>query len=122
MFDRLLEGQDLTQVFIVTVMIAVFSSLYLAQVAWRSDSEAGVPHLLALARRASATFMSLMLLWAVYFGYSKGWQPWPPLIGILIALDFHNIVRIAYHAFQERCREERSSGADSPYHWPAPLP
>lgn len=49
---------------------------------------------LGIARRMSLSLMMLAMLWCAMYGYEKGWQPWPPVVAIMLALDFNILVAI----------------------------
>jgi xanthosine utilization system XapX-like protein len=51
------------------------------------------PPLLRWMRRAAMTLLALSLCWGVLYSLQKNWHPWPPLVGIIAALDFLFAVR-----------------------------
>lgn len=55
------------------------------------DSHHGVWGIL---RRLSHSLMMLAMLWFASYGYEKGWQPWPPTVALLFAIDFSMFVSI----------------------------
>lgn len=45
-------------------------------------------------RRVSNSLLMLAMLWCASYGYERGWQPWPPFVIVMMALDFNIVVRI----------------------------
>jgi hypothetical protein len=110
---RLLESADLTGVFALASIAGSMLSIVAMQMSWNEAMERGVdtPAMLNL-RRASFILVSLTLLWSLSYAETKGWQPWPPAVAIVLALDFYLSVLIIMVGMK--------SGASSRSRWESP--
>jgi hypothetical protein len=47
-----------------------------------------------LMRRSSSALTALAMLWCAIYGLERDWQPWPPIVLLIVAVDFHALVSI----------------------------
>jgi hypothetical protein len=99
--DRLLEGVDLSALFAAVVLLGAGLSIYLMQISWQSDVERGDGTWLRYLRRAALTTIGLSFVWTLSYGLTKNWQPWPPVVAIIMSFDFY----LAVHVVTIRLRE-----------------
>ena len=45
-------------------------------------------------RRLTTLLKGLALVWLANYGHDHGWNPWPPVVALVISLNFYIFVRI----------------------------
>lgn len=94
-FDRLLEAQNLTTAYVLITLIGVCLAVVAMQVSWNEAVSRGIDPPSAMnLRRLSFVLIALAMLWSLNYAEQKGWQPWPPLLAIVAALDLYFAVLI----------------------------
>jgi hypothetical protein len=106
-FETLLEHNDLGPAFTLSSLAGMALAVYLMQLTWH-DAESRrdcvtVRHL----RRIAHAAVALGFLWCLSFGLRKGWQPWPPILMLALAVDLQMFVRIMAIHFAQRAGERR---------------
>ena len=81
-----LEATDLGPVFIFACISGVFLTVYLMQATWL-ESDGVDAHLVRQIRRFSQFLISASLLWCVNYAYYKSWQPWPPMVALILSFN-----------------------------------
>lgn len=88
-FISILDGVNLTMVHFVACLLGALMALYVAKLWSRSMIPAMTPDCW-LARHVGnfALFvLSLAMLWSLAYSTTKGWQPWPPDLFVLLSID-----------------------------------
>lgn len=91
---RWFEVMDLNPLFYALGWAGAFLSVILMQVVWHSRETTNDPLLMRWLNRLALTIFALSLAWAMNYATSKGWQPWPPLVAVIAALDFYFLIGI----------------------------
>jgi len=90
--DLLLENFDLARVFGIACIAGFVLVLYVMQIAGPRDEAMGDPPILRYFRRVSLVVLSITMLWAFSYSMTKGWQPWPPFLALVLAIDFNFLI------------------------------
>lgn len=67
--------------------------LYIMQQTWHDKASQGDPLWLQWTRRFGYVLVALMLGWSSYYATTSGWQPVPPVFGLVVALALVFFVR-----------------------------
>ena len=86
MFQRWLETVDLSSVFAIACIIGTMLSTFVMQATW-AESENREHSALRWFRRVSQFALAATLLWAVSYAVETSWQPWPPVMALVISID-----------------------------------
>lgn len=93
--NTMLDRFDLTSAFIIAAFIGAFSALMIMQIKTQEDLQRpDVPGWFSWMRRFSWFLVAMMLFWCVGYAHTRSWQPWPPVVLLVIALDFNWVIRI----------------------------
>ena len=90
-----IDWTALFQISLIAGMILVVFQLHTAE-----KLEALIPYreakhgALGFLRRVSMLFKGLAMAWCADYGHNHGWMPWPPVVALVLALDFYILVRI----------------------------
>lgn len=116
--DRLLEQLDLRTLYALASIAGALLSLIAMQFSWEeSTRRGGDTNVMLNLRRASFVIISLTLLWSLSYAETKGWQPWPPALAIVLAVDFYLLVLICMVARKVTSAFSRSTTVAP---WPRP--
>jgi len=88
-FSSILDGVDLSSVHWFACLFGAIFSVWVSQL-WSTGSIKFENDcwFSRHARRIALTVLALSMLWSLAYSTNKGWEPWPPdLIGLL-AVDF----------------------------------
>jgi len=97
--DRLLESSDLTTLHTILTIAGMFLAVYVMQLTSYVNEDHRDSVTLRWGRRASLMFIALAFLWSLSYSQTKGWQPWPPEVALILAIITMMAVRaIAIHA------------------------
>lgn len=108
--DRLLESSNLMSAYASAAIVGAMLAIVAMQMSWNEAVEHGIdPPLMLNFRRVSFVLLALALMWSVSYAETKGWQPWPPALAIVMVLDFYLGVLIVMIA-----RKSRASWHDTP--------
>jgi len=76
--------QVLTLVTIILILWQIDTAGEVDKLRWNESSR-----IIFQIRRATMFLEAIALIWAVIYGHNRGWQPWPPLVAFLFALDLN---------------------------------
>lgn len=108
--NQILERSDVSLLFTLLTLAAFFLALYVMQLTSSQHEDSADSLLIQWLRRASLAGVALSMLWSLGYSVTKQWQPWPPTIGLLIAVVLMLIVRVAaIHARMHRDRARRQT-------------
>lgn len=94
LLDHLLEGPNwMVATFILSMIFGVCISIYLMQITESTPAVPGDSYWMRALRRASLACLAIAFLWCLSFGYTKGWEPWPPMIAVVLAIDLNLLMR-----------------------------
>lgn len=103
MIDRFLEGLDLTTVHTILTIAGMFLAVYVMQLTSHVNEDHNDPLVLRWGRRASLASVALALLWSLSYSQTKGWQPWPPELALVVSvIAILGVRAIAIHARMRR--------------------
>lgn len=85
MLSQALEHLDLTGIHTAVALIGTGLSLYVMALTSHEKEDINDPLWLQWFRRVYLGTGALTLLWSLSYSTSKGWQPWPPEIGLMLA-------------------------------------
>lgn len=115
-FSRLIESFDLRVLHAILCLTGVLGCVYVMQLF--GTHQIGGPSIspvLESARRVMLACIGLSFLWMLSFALDKGWQPWPPMLLTIAAIDGFTILTaiIAYKraAMEEAEEDERPYSA-----------
>ena len=74
------------------------------------------PAWLMHARRSGLTILALGLLWAAKYCVQHSWDPWPPYLLIVLAVDFYLSVAIISGYYHSSNYENRNKLSNIPHH------
>lgn len=92
--NRALESIDLSTAFGVLAMTGAILSVLVMQADQHDAESRRDPPILRFTHRMALWGLSLSLLWSLSYLLQKDWQPWPPFLGILLALDTMLAIRV----------------------------
>lgn len=95
MLNLALENCDLIAVYKGLATGGLLLIVYVMQKSWHDDVAMADPEFLRWLRRIGQGLVALAFGWSVLYLDQKAWQPWPPFIGIVAAIDFVYAVRAA---------------------------
>jgi hypothetical protein len=94
MIDKVLEGADLTVAHTMLALVGFFLSVYVMQLThWEAEDDVDPPAI-RLVRRAVHAVLAWSMLWSLSYSQSKGWQPWPAELMMMVAIDVILIIRV----------------------------
>src|SRR5690349_588905 len=89
-----IEHLDLTSLHTLACFIGVPLCLYVMQVNGQVDRLLGYSKFASQMTRFSMALIGISLMWAAAYPSSKGgWQPWPPDVLIILAIDLALFMR-----------------------------
>ena len=101
-----LEGLDLSTLHTVLCLVGALLAVYQMQLISHEHEDHVDPKFLQWGRRISLMLLAISLLGLVLYADARQWQPWPPQIGLVLAVIAMLGVRIlAIHA---RIRRDRT--------------
>lgn len=107
---HLIESVDLRAAHVALTFFGVVASVFVMQLV-EQLTEYGEPILLAWFRRLLLTLLSLALLWSLAYSQVKQWEPWPPDVAVIAAIDAIMIL----WCVTIRLRMRRWGGATKPH-------
>ena len=103
----LLEQIDLRMVFVGLCLFGGLICAYIMQASWQDSLLTLFEHwTVRWAYRCGMFWLVVFMLWSAEYGYRRSWQPWPPIVGMIGALDFVMLIR-AGSLFVRRRRVEK---------------
>lgn len=110
MLAQTLDRLDLTTAHTVLALLGAGLALYVMQLTSHVEEDRVDPVWLQWGRRLCLAAIALALLWSLSFSVTHSWQPWPPELALIIALNAIFIVRataIHLRLRRDRLRERR---------------
>lgn len=87
-FSEFMDSYHLGAVHFVACFLGVIMALYVMQLWTRGAVVFENDCWFARhARRFSLLILALSMLWSLAYATTKGWEPWPPYLGMLVAID-----------------------------------
>lgn len=107
--DNLADSFDWTSVHFTLCFVGAILCLYVMKLfstgALHVDGECFISHVL---RRSSLVTLALSMCWAMTYSTNKGWQPWPPDVFVVAAVDLFMLAPVVV-AFRRK-RSQRALG------------
>jgi uncharacterized membrane protein AbrB (regulator of aidB expression) len=100
--DHALVGVDLNGIFAALSMIGTMLSAALMQVTWHSEGAYNDSMWLRWIRRFAIMCIGLALAWTLSYSLAREWQPWPPMVALVLALNVNFAIRIVTIKLRER--------------------
>lgn len=91
--EHLLEAADLTTVHTLLGLFGVLVSVYVMQLTRYEAEDAVDPWWLRGLRRIALAIMAWAFCWCLTYSENKSWQPWPPYVLTLFAIDMILLIR-----------------------------
>ena len=86
--STILDGIDLSGVHFAACLMGALMAIYVMQLWSHGSLELqGDCFVAKYARRFSLLILTLSMLWSIAYSTTKGWQPWPPDLFGLLAVD-----------------------------------
>jgi hypothetical protein len=98
--DQILEDWDLSLVLMTLAMLGFFLAVYVNQLTHYEAEDHNDPWFIRMMRNAAYMMLAWGFLWTLSYANAKGWQPWPPVILIIVAVDiilFNRALAIKAH-------------------------
>ena len=87
-FSAIFDGYDLAAFHFVACLVGVIMAIYVMQLWTRGAVVFENDCWFARhSRRFSLLILALSMLWSLAYAATKGWEPWPPYLGMLVAID-----------------------------------
>ncbi len=113
--EHLLEAYDLRPLFLIATASAMIMIPMLMQFSWGKVIAPGDKTCVQVARRITMFLLAASLFWAFSYLQRSGWQPWPPMLGIVIALDLWLGVSVISGYLRERQMKRESQDFNRGY-------
>lgn len=110
MLDRLFDGHDLTAIHTVLALCGILISVYVMQLTRYEAEDAVDPPWLRSLRRIALALMAWAFCWLLTYSETKNWQPWPPEVLAIAAMDLILLIR----ALAIRARIKRTGHLEAP--------
>lgn len=81
------DGLDLRSVHAIATLLGAILPIYVAQLWGRGELTKIEPPVFMHTRRWGLIALALGNVWSLLYSDQKGWQPWPPHLAIIIAID-----------------------------------
>jgi hypothetical protein len=94
-FDRFLEGIDLSGFHSLICIFGALLAVYVMQLTHHEEEDAADPWIIRNSSRIALTMIAIALLWSVYYSLGRNWQPWPPQILLVMGIDFALALRVS---------------------------
>lgn len=91
--DLVLEGFDLRIPFTLLVLAGVALAVFVMSLTNYEAEDMDDPAVIRLMHRVGLGVFAMALLWCLSYLYARSWQPWPPSLAIVAAVDFMLWVR-----------------------------
>ena len=97
--NNLLDQIPLGNVFTGACLFGALATLYIMQRMTQEDEASPLVSITVTnLRRFSLWCETLAMFWCVLYGFDRSWDPWPPVVMLMLALDFNLVMRIvSYH-------------------------
>src|ERR1700722_9398553 len=91
--DRILETIDLSYVLTILGMIGFFLAIYVNQLTRYEGEDTNDPWYVRNTRAAAYLLLAWSYLWVLSYADRHDWQPWPPVILMILAMDAILMIR-----------------------------
>lgn len=91
--EQILESWNLTYVLALLAMLGFFLAVYVNQLTHYEAEDSSDPMFIRIMRQAAYLLMAWSFLWVMSYSEARGWQPWPPVILMIVAIDMILIIR-----------------------------
>lgn len=91
--DRALEGVDLSYALTILAMLGFFMAIIVNQQTRYEGEDADDPWYIRITRLSAYALLAWSFLWVLNYAEKRGWQPWPPVILMIFAMDSILIIR-----------------------------
>ena len=99
--DSLFDHIDLTGVHTIATTFGMAGCVYVMQLTEKLNVIENP--IIAFLQRAAFTLIGLSMFWSYWFSQDKGWQPWAPDLGIIVAVDVMLVIRaISLHLWNRK--------------------
>ena len=114
--ERILEGWDMSYALMFLAMLGFFLSVYVNQLTHYEAEDQNDPAFIRIMRSIAYLMLAWGFLWTMGYAYERDWQPWPPLILILFAIDiilFNRALAIKAHIRRIGVRPDSPNAIDA---------
>lgn len=87
MIERTLEGWNLSYVLALLALLGFFLAVYVNQLTRYEAEDAFDPPALRTLSWCGYILCAWSLLWIISFAEARHWQPWPPVVLLIVAID-----------------------------------
>lgn len=94
MIERFLEGIDLNGIHLILTIFGGLLAVYVMQLTHHEAEDEVDPWVVRKFRRFSLVMLSLSMWWSAYYSLSHQWQPWPPEVLLVFAIDLALVIRM----------------------------
>lgn len=92
--EQILEHCDLTFLLGVLAVIGFFLAVYVNQLTHYEAEDSSDPWWIKVVfRPLSYITLALSFLWVLSYGQAHDWQPWPPMLMMILAIDMILFIR-----------------------------
>ena len=92
--ERILESWDLNCVLVMLAALGFFLAIYVNQKTHYEAEDIQDPWWIrAIMRPLAYLLLAWSFLWVFSYGQARGWQPWPPVILMIVAVDMILFIR-----------------------------
>lgn len=93
---------DLTTAYFFLALIGTLLAVYWAATLARDPAMLHVPAGVVHMRRACILAIAISMLWSLVFAYEQTWEPWPPYLGVVAAIDAYLVASITSAVIRRR--------------------
>jgi hypothetical protein len=97
-----LQQFDLVPYHLAASVVGLFCSLWLIKLSTHDRVGAGEKLCFRWVSRLAYALIGVSMGWCASFGLEQGWQPWPPVLLMIVAVDLRMISSIAAAYFKNR--------------------
>jgi hypothetical protein len=91
--DGLLEAWDLRLPFTLLVIAGVVLAVFVVSLTNYEAEDGDDPAVIRFMHRLALGALTYSLLWCLSYSFSKNWQPWPPSLAVISAVDLMLLIR-----------------------------
>ena len=91
--ERILEGLDLRYLLAMLAILGFFLAVYVNQETHFQAEDISDPWWIRAIRPVAYLLLAWSFLWMLSYGNARSWQPWPPTILMIVAIDMILFIR-----------------------------